>query len=564
MKKVIFLLLSVLFVQLSSAQDKPPTYKVVDNIIFSKKDYAVKYISIENGFTLQICAPECETTKPYSNDVSADVLTTGIINLIKEKFDSTATADPTKDEQKAKITKLLEKLKASQTADLRAAKTDLENTLSDVDRAGKLYSAKIVINKEVPYKNKGKSGSTKKPIQAGDGIYDKDDTDPESPLGTPLPKPKPIPTLTVKNALISFFNNKASTIYIEADYTKDGQTESLIFLNNSFSVPVRYFNRYGMTVTATAKNRDRIEIDYNDVFDYKSDQFFNYSIANDQIVFSTSTVDSMSQRVQQRRFYDFFTGIIYSDLLGFNTENSNSLLNAQIKLLIPMNLRNWRKLTFTRQFTTSANIALNSSFEDETRFIAIKDDETFSNFDLLKKNNLYGKINLEVLTYESKGWFLNTSLGYSAAFYRTGFRYTQTAPDTVDLVTSKQLMSLVYGPFLNFEIRPQSNFGADVTLSLESLNYNDIKSINGRDFKGDIIVQDSKNSFLFDHNLINVEANFYWLINPEKSSGGVYAKIGTYFDTASDAIFPQIMAGYATNLTSFVNRFKPKAPKPGQ
>ena len=60
------------------------------------------------------------------------------------------------------------------------------------------------------------------------------------------------------------------------------------------------------------------------------------------------------------------------------------------------------------------------------------------------------------------------------------------------------------------------------------------------------------------YNLINIEANFYWLINPEKSKGGVYAKLGTYFNTDTNGVFPQLMVGYATNLTSFVNRFKPE------
>ena len=69
---------------------------------------------------------------------------------------------------------------------------------------------------------------------------------------------------------------------------------------------------------------------------------------------------------------------------------------------MPLNLRNIRKWSFGRQFLTTANVALDNSFQDETRFIDIKDTESFSNFDLLKKNFEKNKYKDFILYYFNK------------------------------------------------------------------------------------------------------------------------------------------------------------------
>jgi len=408
-----------------------------------------------------------------------------------------------------------------------AQDAELAATTKAVDSAENQYSGRLILNKKVRY------------------YYDKS----KDEIGSG--------TLSIIDAKVQFFNNKASSIYLKAKLIDSNKVEKLIFLNNKSSVPLRFFNNYGNMISTESQNRKEIWIDYNDVFDYEADQFFNYSVANDLVSISTLNRDSASARVVQRRFFDFFTAVAYSDVLGYNSENSNSLLNAQATLLLPLNLRNYGIWTPMRQLTTSINVALGSSFEDETRFISIADAETFNHFDLLKKNNLYGKLSLQAITLEYKRLFLNISLGYSAAFYRTGFRYIETTGAT-DIESSRQLLSLGYGPFLNFEIRPQTNFGADINVSLENLDYQDIDEINGRSFAGDIITDSQNSNFGLPYNVINVEANFYWLTSPQKSKGGVFAKIGSYYHSESDTIFPQILVGYATNLTSFVNRFSPK------
>lgn len=375
-------------------------------------------------------------------------------------------------------------------------------------------------------------------------------------------------SLRVISATVQFFNNKAATIRIKAQLTKDGKTDDLSFINSDYSVPIRYFNKYGSTVSALLEGkgisgrRNLITIDFNDVFDFDSfGSTFSSSVANCKVELKLEpNKNSHIKKIPERRFFDFFSGIIYSDLMGFNTESSNSLANAQARILLPLNLRNAGKYSVIRQLTAVANIALQNSFEDENRFININDSEKFNNFDLLRKNNLYGKLSLEVFTHEAKGFFTNIGIGYSAGFYRTGFKLTQTEDVEPDVTLSKQLLSIGHGPYLNFEIRPQSNFGADVTFSLEDLNYAGENSISGKSFSNDIITNKGKDHFVMPYNLINLEANFYWLTNPETSVGGVYAKLGAYFHTDTNSIFPQFMVGYATNLTSFVDKFKSSKP----
>jgi hypothetical protein len=531
------------FLLLAQTQEKPDDFAFLVNISIMDNVYSLNSKSKKRSFLLQVCtASECADTLELGKNASPDIVSRGVINFVRDNFDSRIVYDSVADAQIEHIQKLLTVAKQKEFEDIEAAKTESERVQGEIDRGKNQYSGKLIIRKTPKYwltdsKKKAKLVNYKSFIS-------------KNTKGTG--------TLEIIDSKIKFFNNKASSIYIKAKLTETGEDpETLIFLNNNFSVAVRYFNYYGNRVSAQRNDEKWVTIDFNDVFDYESDQYYNYSVANDQISLSTVSPDSMSAKIKQRRFFDYFTAIVYSDVLSFNTENSNSLLNAQAKLLIPLNLRNAGQLSFMRQFSTSVNIALSNSFSDETRFIAIKDNETFNHFDLLKKHNLNGKLDFQAINLEYKRLFMNISLGYSAAFYRAGFQYTQTAEDIADIVTNRQILSLAHGPFLNFEIRPQSNFGADINVSFEDLNYNDSKSINGRNFSNSIIHNSGHNHFGFKHNLVNVEVNFYWLTSDDKT-GGVYTKLGSYYHTESHEIFPQIMVGYATNLTSFVNRFKPK------
>lgn len=527
-------------------------FKLIKNMTIKGKAYTiyVKSNPDEFQFKVKLLGGNEEETTEYKNGIDSNKFFNLFALFIQLKFDQSLVIPKMTDVEKIDVIQLIADIQIIERKKSDATRDELENILFAIENEKDQYSAKLVLNESIPFSDLPSNGGnrtfatiTNQTTQASR------------------------PELKIIDAKITFFNNKASSIYIKAELTENGVPEKIIFINNDYSVALRYFNRYGATVTSKRKDKSDIAIDYNDVFDYESDQNFNYSIANSQVSLSNVKDSKIKPyaKLIQRRFFDYFTAVVYSDLMGFNTENSNPLLNAQARLLIPLNLKNSDilfskpgKWTMFRQFYVNTSIALTNSFENENRFISVVDTADVSNFELFKRNNLYGEFGLDFLTHEAKGWFLNISLGYKAKFYRTGFRYTQTQENTTDMVTNKQIISIGHGPFLNFEIRPQNNFGADVTLSLEDLNFTDSNTIADRTFKDDIITEAGREHFLVPYNIISLNASFYWLTNPEKAKGGIYANLGGFYHTESKSLFPQFMVGYATNLTSFVNRFKPK------
>lgn len=535
--KILYSVFSVLMTTLLIGQTtaSKEDFRTIDNISLCKKIFTVKAKYSETDFSLQICTKDScyGPTQDFSRTIVSTSLTNAVINFVISEIDTTITNSSITNDERDYLGQLLNKVNVLVDSD----KTELQKILVATDKVSDTKSGVLKLNKKVPFTQEEKC---KQEGENQETLFVNEE-------------------LIIKEASIQFFNNKATTIFIQAELKKDSKSESLTFLNNKFSIPLRSFNYDGYSLVSKTKAGKCIRIDINDVFDYVNDEFFNYSIANSQHVLKTDNPNNSQQKITQRRFFDFFTAVIYSDVMGFNTENSNSLLNAQATLLIPMNQKNDRQWTAARQFLTTTNISLNNSFENETRFMSFKGDDKINHFDLLRKNNFYGRIALDLLTYESKGWFLNTSLGYSTSFYRTGFRYTEIVTDGQDIISDGQLFSLGHGPYLNFEFRPQTNFGADINIGLEDLNYNDTRVVGERDFGKDVFNDNGSDYFIFQHNLVNISANFYWLANPLKSSGGIYAKVGTAYHTPSRSIFPQLLVGYATNLTSFVNRFKPKS-----
>ena len=58
--------------------------------------------------------------------------------------------------------------------------------------------------------------------------------------------------------------------------------------------------------------------------------------------------------------------------------------------------------------------------------------------------------------------------------------------------------------------------------------------------------------------VLRLQLNLYSKIDPDKSNGGVYARIGGFYHLGAKDFYPQILVGYATNLSSFVNKFAKK------
>lgn len=520
------------------------TYRFINTYAFNDSIKTVYAAYKTSTFTLKICDSDtCYVdNQELGYTITAEQLAAIVKRFTKNNFED-VTSESLKAEEEDQLKELAYQINLNH---LDADNKELRELTGLIDMGKEHYSAQIVLKSKVPFRLKNGIHRTDTATVAEKNKF-------ENLYGNDY-------IFHIKEARLQFFNNKANTVYIKGYLmnSTDNSVKDLIVVNNNFSVPLRYFNNYGSIIHIPVDSKTYIELDYNDIFDYEADQYFNYSIANSEVSLIIAAHETTArQKIAQRRFFDFFTAILYSDVLGLDGKNSNSALNAKAKLLVPMNLRNWRKFTLTRQFTTEVNFALSNSFDNESRYITLTDNgtalPTFSNFELFTKNNMYGKLSLDVLTYESKGWFLNTSLGYDVGFLRTGLQLTEVNQQAEDTVSDMQLFSIIHGPYLNFEIRPQTNFGADITFALNGLNYHSDPTIGEYDAE---TIMNYKGHTVY--NMVNFEANFYWLTNPSSisSKGGIYAKIGSYYHLEDKTLFPQLMVGYATNLTSFVNKAK--------
>jgi len=531
--KKITTLLALLFSFYCYSQE----YHIVDYVVIKTKDYQVLAKFNDNNFNIKVATKDKYEESlgiPYKVDPS--VFNTAIINLIKIKLDtSVVSSDLTNDSAKDILAKIIKKQKA------------LRSLTEIIDGEPAQYSGAITLNKKIkltkgPEKCSNVGQNQKNIAISGD-------------------------VLNIQKAYINFFNNKASTIVLEG-YINEDKNEKVTVVNNNFSVPIRYFNNYGSTNPFKTSKNKCYKLDYNEVFDFNADQHFNYSIANDELHFDK---DNLEQQVRQRQFFDFFTAVLYTDVMAFDNNNSNSLVNAQAKLLLPLNQKNstfkGANYTVFRQVLAEANIALYNGSNDTFRTIEITKNSTengsFSNFDLLTKNNINGTLHVDVLSHEAKRFFSHISLGYQGTFYRTALNITEinsgTGDEAKDNSSISSLISTSHGPYLNVEIRPQTNFGADVSISLNKLSYSGANTVNAINLR-DTIEDQGVDYFGVEYNIVNIKADFYWLTNPEKGKkGGVFARLGAFYHTQNYEVYPQLMVGYATNLTSFVNKFNPKA-----
>jgi hypothetical protein len=570
MKTRLFLCLLCFACVLSGQTAIESDYELLKNMTLNGKTYTVYFKS--NADKCQFKVGDKETTE-FKNSIDVHSFFIFFTTFIKMDFDSGLDVLTITESEKNAITQLITAIKVAEAS----KKSERDQILGEIDNAKDQYSGELILHEMIKtFKviepshaaiRKYYSHYYTKAVDQGKVSYTLSDTNTCNHKND---------TLVLSDATVIFFNNKASTIALNAKLIcADGREDNLEFYNYRYSIPVRAFTYYEndsklilskYVLTADLPNGQSIEIHANDIFDYRSFGDgrignFGFSIANQRLHISNDKKlkrKSNPVKVVQRRFFDFFTGVIYSDLMGLNTKTSNSLVNAQASLLMPMNLGNWAEVSALRQFRVNVIVALNNSFENEARYIGFKDSDKVNHFDLYRKSNLVSVLSLDLMSYESKGWFLTSSFGYNLGFNRTGYQYTKTIDNAADEVSTGQLLSIIHGPYLNFEFRPQDNFGADIMIRLDEMNLNDDDVIDGKNLSEEILVSDRSNSFLAKHNMVNVSANFYWLVNPGKSDGGVYAKVGVAYHTPTEASYPQLMVGYATNLTSFVNRFKVK------
>lgn len=356
---------------------------------------------------------------------------------------------------------------------------------------------------------------------------------------------------------IRFFNNRVKKVVLVGDIVnkQNNAKEEFISINFNYSIPIRSLNDQTKEISVfSSKSLKNVYFYYSDVFNYyPHEHTHNYSVKNKE--YRVNINDSV--KVEERKLADYVTPVIFSDFLGLNSNNSNGLVQAEAVALIPLWIRNYKYFSLFSSIRADFNASLYNGFDDDSRYINEQGFLPFDSnkvsinpFDFVKFANVNTGLSLNFLSIELKGLSSSLNFGFGVRYFRSGFKYTQidTSRQDPDIVTRDQLNSLSEEFLINFQIRPQANFGADLNFSY---NY-----IHPAGAKNNAIID----NFVEDHGqrkFIRFSLDLYSKINPDVSQGGVYARLGGFFHLAdgSQEFYPQIMVGYATNLSSFVNRF---------
>lgn len=374
----------------------------------------------------------------------------------------------------------------------------------------------------------------------------------------------------VDSASISFFNNRADHITVMG--TIDNRKHTAI--NRVYSLHLREFNNQSRQTNRLTSNIDGqiYEYKYKDVLKYAADgNKFNYAIKNEEV----KLVPKKPLRIKQRDLFDYFTGIFFSDFLGLNNNNQNGLIVAEAQMRFPFHFRAtnnllWMRIpaTFFDNIIVYGSANLFSGFENNSRKINLGDipvqnpsdfDEAnpynflTDNFNLLLNNNIDAGIRVSAISLEWKGASTFVHLRYGLRFLRTGVEYNllESTPgmnaddppvETLFERRDFQVFTVGHEVETSFEIRPQSNIGADVTVGLNWFGATGTS-------KNDLKFNTTNNSAN-----IKVMTNIYALVNPNNKKSGLFFRLGGHYDTGRYRLFPQMMLGYATNLTSFINR----------
>lgn len=515
------------------------------------KSFNFYYLIKNKNIHVRVCKVDdkdsCKVYGPYGLSISENEFVNSITNQHSE------FQDGNKDNQVA-IGKvyymIVAKNQDKKTKELKKEINDsITNIFQKIENAENTFSGQFVINKRVPlYKSK-----LKKKRAFWFDKYSPEQQDANDAI-----------ELLIDSVNIRFFNNRADNIIIVGRLNND-KKNTRVFTNRVYSLPLREFNHRSQTNELTDVNGDIFNYYYDDILDYLPYKKFNYAVKNGEIKLGVGD----SVKVVERKIGDYFTGIFFSDFLGLNTNNSNSLIVAEGRIRIPLHLRNKRRRTLFDNITAYASVNLFSGFEDSSRKIELDDtfdgDETSEanaqnfttdNFNLLTNNNIDAGVLVTPYTFEWKGASTFIHLRYGLRFIRTGVEYNlkeqntilidniPTVQETIVELKGFQVFSIGQEAEINFEIRPQSSVGADVTVGL---NWFGANGTNKNDV-GFSTINNSPN--------LKVMANIYALTNSEDSNSGVYFRLGGHYNLGSYKVFPQIMVGYATNLSSFVNKLK--------
>lgn len=421
-------------------------------------------------------------------------------------------------------------------------KERIASIADSIENIATTYSGRMILNKDFPLYPKKLSKKQK-------GKY---------LTQSELPR-----TFHVDSATVSFFNNRADNVVVTGKV--DGK--SYVLINKLYSLPLREFNHPEQrNWIHDEKKFGSYEYYYDDVFDYGIDTKYNYAVKSEEIKLKPGD----SVKLKERKLLDYFTGIFFSDFLGLNNNNKNGLIIAEAQMRFPVHLRNYGWFTVLDNITIYASANLFSGFETNSRKILLddfssatpesfKEDDPYQfrtdNFNLLLNNNIDAGIRASIATFEWKAASSFIHFRYGLRFLRTGVQYNlneigtnEDGTTTNSLFAQRDFQVFSVGQEFEttIEIRPQSNIGADITTGL---NWFGATGTSKNDIKFNT-VNNSPN--------LKVMANLYALTNPNSKKSGLFFRLGAHYDLGNFDLYPQIMVGYATNLTSFVNRVQSK------
>lgn len=539
-----------------SEYDFLDNYEITDAVSAKSYDFTV---SIKNNFSrkysvLKFCSSnyDCKMTSEIAFDIDHSKFNTKILNFLKDINNNYTITETDLALLHQKIKSYNEKKAIDENT--KEYKKELSSIAEKLDNMATKYSGVLIMNKEIPvyvYIDKANTSKIQKgEINVKEALTKSDEK--EAWVYKEVENIKFIVNDTTNS--ITFFNNKIKSINI-VGYLNDNPEKKFSVSNNSYSIPLKSLNNptHYIPIPASANDEKNYYISVNDLLDYgKSANVLSYSIKNKDYAISPNK----NIKIEQRKLMDFFTAIIFSDVLGINSENPNSLLLAEGRIKVPLWLYNFRMVSFFNFLNADFNVSLYNGLDEKSRYIKPVNDGAsvtvsqyiINNFDYIKYNNFNAGMSLNFVNVELKGLNSEWSLAGGVRYYRTGLRYTYINTGNADVIQSSQLNSLTYEISTNFEIRPQSNFGADINLGYNWLN------ARGSTDNIPIVFNPENNND--EKAMLRLQGNFYMKLDPLTSNDGIYVRMGGFYHLGSKDFYPQILVGYATNLSSFINGFK--------
>ncbi len=530
-------------------------YKFFGNFSYNSLVYEVKILTDETNksYKVQICKSkdDCEESVSLSNSYNQDIFFNALIAVMNKPklvldpvFDS--NTNDIKTQWKGIYEKLMKELHKKEVL------TEL------YDNQNIEYSGKIRLKKEVtliPYYDECMvTQMLKKEIKKDE---EKSNREIKTELAEKLAEfkkdnsNKSIKFITDYSS-IRFYNNRINTIAVVGKINDKEYT----IRNNKFSVPFRFLNnnKEGSYLQVFIDGTAYL-LNWDDLLDYNPyETEFNFTVKNKN--YKLSSNDEV--KIESRNLFDYFTAIIFSDFLGLNSSGNNSLLMAEARGIIPLALVNKSQHNLINYFEGFLTTSLYNGQEEGTNFVTWKSDAANGGiqdkivlFEFFKKRNIETGLNFGIYNFEWKGISTNIIFDYGVQFYRTKLRYIK---DDQNNTEDYQVYCVGHGPKIKFEIRPQVNFGADLNIGFLGFNFNGMNTSGALRNELKSVIED-KPTFL---NNFYILSNFYTKLNDKESNSGLYFRLGGFYDFDTSDIAPQVMVGYATNLTSFINKFKKK------